>query len=298
MKKLFMMMALVATALFTTTACGDDDDDNGGGNEVNETVTFTPPYKNEAKVLNITQDNAEGIKRLHIMESGAYMIARETGANGVRATRSVDLTDFEYEFGTYTVANGIFTFSNGMKIAFESTGGKNYDITITWKNGTTIKTTGTLDTSSAVKTGVMTDNLCSRPWKILTLRAVGNYNGMKPVKEFTGPINLYDIKKWYEDNFGKLKDEFDAGTVIEGIYFDEQGLFSINYKNRNADVGVWRWTDMNSGKLAYSWNNAATAISLFTGDASVAFTKNPDNCKLTLKGNVNNVDLEFVFKLQ
>ena len=30
MKKLFLMMALVATALFTVTACGDDDDDNGG----------------------------------------------------------------------------------------------------------------------------------------------------------------------------------------------------------------------------------------------------------------------------
>ncbi len=54
---------------------------------------------------------------------------------------------------------------------------------------------------------------------------------------------------------------------------------------------------MNAGKLVYSWNKPATAISLFTGDASVSFSKSPDTCKLTLKGNVNGADLEFVFTM-
>ena len=299
MKKLFLMMALVATALFTVTACGDDDDDNGGsGSETGGTVTLKePPYKKEAKVVNIDGDVELGIKQIRVMESGAYAIAIDPTINA-RETRSVDLTSYFFEFGTYTISNGVFNFSNGMKIVFDTTDEKNYDITITWKGGTTIKTTGTLDTSNAVPTGVMTDNLCTGgPWKIQTLRAVGNYNGIKPVKEFTGPINLYDIKEWYEKNFGTLHDKFDAETVIKGIYFDMHGLFAINYTNRDPDVGVWRWTDMNAGKLVYSWNKPATAISLFTGDASVSFSKSPDTCKLTLKGNVNGADLEFVFTM-
>ena len=52
---------------------------------------------------------------------------------------------------------------------------------------------------------------------------------------------------------------------------------------------------MKSGKLVYSWNDKTQAISLFTGNASVEFSKNPDSCKLTLEGRVNNVDLKFVF---
>jgi hypothetical protein len=63
-------------------------------------------------------------------------------------------------------------------------------------------------------------------------------------------------------------------------------------------VGVWHWTNMNDGKLIYNWNNKLQAISLFTGNASVTFEKNPESCKLTLAGMVNNVDMQFVFYLK
>ena len=296
MIKKFLYLAMVALAATTFVACGDDDDDNNNNQNNGVVQLATPPYKNEAKVVNIT-DNEAGIKQLRIMGNGSYMIASIVEPIEARETRA-DLVDFTYDFGTYTYENGVFKFSNGMTVAFQSTGNKTFDITITWKGGTTIKTTGTLDTSKSVTPGVMTDNLCSHAWKVETLYAACKFNGKKVYKEFAGPTNLFDVKKWFEDNVGTLKDQFDAGTVIEGIYFDANGLFAINYMNRHDDVGVWRWSDMNAGKLVYSWNNAATAISLFTGDASVSFSKNPDTCLLTLKGNVNNADLEFIFTLK
>ena len=299
MKKIFLMMALAATALFTTTACGDDDDDNNnGGGSSNSTVVLTPPpFKTEARVVNL-QPNDEGIRQLRMMESGVYMIAIEDAANGTRATRSVDLVGCSFEFGKYTYSNGVFTFSNGMTISFAGQSGNNVEVTIKWKNGTTIKTTGTIDTSGAVVPGEMTDNLCSRAWTVENVRAIGKVEGIKVAKDFKGPIDLAKVKEWYESNFGKLKDEFEANTIIEGIYFDGHGLFTINYQNRHDDVGVWRWTDMNGGKLIYTWNNNLSAISLFSGEASVAFQKSPDTCKLTLKGNVSNYDVEFLFTLK
>lgn len=296
MIKKFLYFAMVAFVATTFVACGDDDDDNNNNQNNGVVQLATPPYKNEAKVVNIT-DNEAGIKQLRIMGNGSYMIASIVEPIEARETRA-DLVDFTYDFGTYTYENGVFKFSNGMTVAFQSTGNKTFDITITWKGGTTIKTTGTIDTSKSVTPGVMTDNLCSHAWKVETLYAACKFNGKKVYKEFAGPTNLFDVKKWFEDNVGTLKDQFEAGTVIEGIYFDANGLFAINYMNRHDDVGVWRWSDMNAGNLVYSWNNAATAISLFTGDASVSFSKNPDTCLLTLKGNVNNADLEFIFTLK
>jgi len=298
MKKIFLMMALAATALFATTACGDDDDDNNNGSgSSNSTVVLTPPpFKTEARVVNL-QPNDEGIRQLRMMESGVYMIAIEDAANGTRATRSVDLVGCSFEFGKYTYSNGVFTFSNGMTISFAGQSGNNVEVTIKWKNGTTIKTTGTIDTSGTVIPGVLTDNLCSHAWTVKNVRAIGKVEGIKVAKDFNGPIDLAKVKEWYEEKFGKLKDEFDANTIIEGIYFDTHGLFSINYRNRRDDVGVWNWTNINDGKLAYTWNDKLNAISLFSGDASVEFTKNPDTCKLTLKGNFNEYDLEFQFTL-
>ena len=297
MKKLLMMMAILATALFAFTACDkNDDDDNGGGNNNNDEKTVTlsaPPYKDVAKVLNITQSNSENITQLRMMESGAFMIARQSEAQSAPVTRAGS-GNMVYEFGKYTYNNGQYVFDNGMTLSFEQSG-QNYEITITWKNGTTIKTTGTLDTSSSVTAGVMTDNLCSRPWTVKRVIASAKFNGATLGKEFTGPVDLAVVKAWYEEKFGTLKDQFDANTIIEGIYFDSKGLFAINYKNRRDDVGVWRWSDMNAGKLIYNWNDKTQAISLFTGNASVEFTKNPDSCKLTLAGMVNNVDLQFTF---
>lgn len=300
MKKIFLMMALAATALFATTACGDDDDDNSngsGGSSSGVVVLTPPPYKTEARVVNL-QSNEKGIRQLRLMESGVYMIAIEDAGNGARATRSVDLTGCSFDFGKYTTSNGVFTFSNGMTISFAGQSGNDVEVTIKWKNGTTIKTRGTIDTSGAVVPGEMTDNLCSRAWTVENVRAIGKVEGIKVAKDFKGPIDLAKVKEWYESNFGKLKDEFEANTIIEGIYFDSHGLFSINYQNRRDDVGVWRWTDMNAGKLVYTWSDELNAISLFSGDASVEFSKNPDTCKLTLKGNFSDYDIEFLFTLK
>ena len=291
-----MMMALAATALFVVTACDKkDDDDNGdNGNQTNTTVTLTPPpYKEVAKILNITQANSEGIKQLRMMESGGFMIARQAGSANAPVTRAGD-GGLLYEFGKFTYSNGKYVFDNGMTISVEPSG-SNYDITITWKNGTTIKTTGTIDTSSSVTAGVNTDNLCSRPWKVQRVIVSAVFEGKTLGKEFKGPVDLAEVKAWYETNFGTLKDQFDANTIIEGIFFDSKGLFAINYKNRNDDVGVWRWTNMNNGELIYNWNDKLQAISLFTGNAAVEFTKNPESCKLILKGTVNGIAFEFTF---
>lgn len=297
MKKIFLMMALAATALFTTTACGDDDDDNSkSGGDNGGAVTLTaPPFKSEARVVNL-EDNSKGIRQLRMMESGIYMMAIENDA--ARATRSVDLSDCYFEFGKYTYSSGVYQFSNGMTISFAEQSGNDVEVTITWKNGTTIKTAGKIDTSGTVTPGAMTDNLLSHAWTVENVRAIGTVEGVKVAKDFPGPIDLAKVKEWYESNFGSLKDEFDANTIIEGIYFDGHGLFTINYQNRHDDVGVWRWTDMNGGKLIYTWNNNLSAISLFSGEASVAFQKSPDTCKLTLKGNVSNYDVEFLFTLK
>lgn len=302
MKKILMMMALVATVLISFTACDKSDDDssgNGGNNDNNTTVQLTaPPYKDVAKVFNFTQANAQHITQLRIMGSGAFMIARDADVDvqSARATRA-GAGDLLYEFGKFTYKDGKFVFDNGMTISYEKNGSA-YDITITWKDGTTITLTGNIDTSSTVAAGVITDNLCSRAWTIDRVIAKGVFNNTTLGKEFKGPINLGEVKEWYEKSFGKLKDQFDSNVIIEGIYFDAEGLFAINYKNRKDDVGVWRWTNMNDGKLIYNWNDKLNAISLFTGSASVTFEKNPDSCKLTLAGSVNGVDLEFVFYLK
>ena len=180
MKKIFLMMALAATALFATTACGDDDDDNSngsGGSSSCVVVLTPPPYKTEARVVNL-QSNEKGIRQLRLMESGVYMIAIEDAGNGARATRSVDLTGCSFDFGKYTTSNGVFTFSNGMTISFAGQSGNDVEVTIKWKNGTTIKTRGTIDTSGAVVPGEMTDNLCSRAWTVENVRAIGKVEGI------------------------------------------------------------------------------------------------------------------------
>lgn len=296
MKKVYLMMTLAATALLSFVACGGDDNDDlpDSGKGTNVELS-SPAYKDEATTINITGDNADGIKQLRMMESGAYMITRE-GANLTRSTRAGN-DELTYEFGKYTYSSGKYTFDNGMTISYEPSG-KNYDVSITWKSGTTIKTTGTLDPGSSVPTGVQTDNLCSRPWTIERVMATAVAGTTKLGKEFKVPINLYDVKAWYEENFGTLKDQFDANTIILGIYFDSKGLFAINYQNRKADVGVWRWQQMDLGNLTYAWNDKAHAISLFTGSASVSFEKAPERCKLILKGNVDGTDMEFVFTLR
>ena len=296
MKKILMMMAVVVTGLFVVTACDKKDDDDNGGKESGGVVTLTaPPYKEEAKVLNI-KDNSEGIKQLRMMESGGFMITRQAGTAGTRGSRA-DSGFGPYEFGKYTYSGGKYVFDNGMTISVEQSG-QNADVTITWQNGTTIKTTGSIDTSGSVTSGVFTDNLCSRPWKVERVIASAVFEGKTLGKEFKGPVNLAEVKAWYENNFGKLKDQFDANTIVEGIYFDSKGLFAINYQNRNDDVGSWRWSNMNSGELVYNWYDKQNAISLFTGNASVEFTKSPESCKLILKGAVNGIDFEFAFYMK
>ena len=296
MKKILMMMAVVATGWFVVTACDKKDDDDNGGEESGGVVTLTaPPYKEEAKVLNI-KDNSEGIKQLRMMESGGFMITRQAGTAGTRGSRA-DSGFGPYEFGKYTYSGGKYVFDNGMTISVELSG-QNVDVTITWQNGTTIKTTGSIDTSGSVTSGVFTDNLCSRPWKVERVIASAVFEGKTLGKEFKGPVNLAEVKAWYENNFGKLKDQFDANTIVEGIYFDSKGLFAINYQNRNDDVGSWRWSNMNSGELVYNWYDKQNAISLFTGNASVEFTKSPESCKLILKGVVNGIDFEFAFYMK
>ena len=291
-----MMMAVVATGLFVVTACDKKDDDDNGGKESGGVVTLTaPPYKEEAKVLNI-KDNSEEIKQLRMMESGGFMITRQAGTAGTRGSRA-DSGFGPYEFGKYTYSGGKYVFDNGMTISVEQSG-QNVDVTITWQNGTTIKTTGSIDTSGSVTSGVFTDNLCSRPWKVERVIASAVFEGKTLGKEFKGPVNLAEVKAWYENNFGKLKDQFDANTIVEGIYFDSKGLFAINYQNRNDDVGSWRWSNMNSGELVYNWYDKQNAISLFTGNASVEFTKSPESCKLILKGAVNGIDFEFAFYMK
>ena len=296
MKKILMMMAVVATGLFVVTACDKKDDDDNGGKESGGVVTLTaPPYKEEAKVLNI-KDNSEGIKQLRMMESGGFMITRQAGTAGTRGSRA-DSGFGPYEFGKYTYSGGKYVFDNGMTISVEQSG-QNADVTITWQNGTTIKTTGSIDTSGSVTSGVFTDNLCSRPWKVERVIASAVFEGKTLGKEFKGPVNLAEVKAWYENNFGKLKDQFDANTIVEGIYFDSKGLFAINYQNRNDDVGSWRWSNMNSGELVYNWYDKQNAISLFTGNASVEITKSTERCKLILKGAVNGIDFEFAFYMK
>ena len=299
MKKLFLMMALAATALFTVTACGDDDDDNGGSSNNSGTVTLTPPpYKNEAKVLDL-QDNTLRIKQLRIMENGTYMITAEKDYNS-RETRAVDLTSMYVEYGKFSVvSSGVFKFSNGMTITIKQTSGNNYDVTIEWQGGTTIQTTGVLNTSNTVASGVMTDNLCSRSWKIEKLIIGGSINGTSVGKEFnSSSIKLADVKQWYLDKGGKLQDEFDATAIITGILFDSQGLFTIMYDdNHKPDVGTWHWSDMNAGKLAYSWNSSVQSISIFTGEATVSFEKSPEKCILTFGGKISGNDLKFIFHL-
>ena len=122
MKKIWMMMALVATALFVVTACDKKDDDDNGGKADSGIVTLTaPPYKDEARVLNITQDNSEGIKQLRLMESGGYMITRQAGSANARIRRAGS-DDGIYEFGKYTYSGGKYVFDNGMTISVEQSG--------------------------------------------------------------------------------------------------------------------------------------------------------------------------------
>ena len=295
LKKYIVMTTIAAVSLFAAMACGDDDkEDTPGGDSGTEVTLKAPPYKDVAAVLNITKSNAYGIKQLRMMESGAYMITYESGS-GARVTRAGG--DPTYEFGQYTYSNSVFSFDNGMTISYTPSG-QGCTVTIKWKNGTTIETTGTIDTSDAVTGGVMTDNLCSRPWTVEKLQVMAPVNEVKVGKVFTAPIDLHEIKVWYEDNYGKLKDQFNDNTIILGIYFDSKGLFSINYQNRDSDVGLWRWYEINKGDFVYSWNDKQKAISLFSGSASVSFQKSPEKCILTLKGLVNGTPLEFEFTMR
>ena len=291
MKKLFLM-ALAAITLTIFSSCDKSDDDNGGGSE-----HPAAPYKGEGKTLKIAS-NTSGINQIRLMESGTFMIACKGGyasKKGYSRANTRGENDIYYEFGKYNYSNGQYKFDNGMVVSFEVSG-NDANVTVTWANGTTISTSGTINTSTTVTSGVMTDNLCSRGWTVDRVIIKSTFEGVTLGKEFTAPIDLAKVKAWYEEHFGKLKDQFDANTIINGIYFDNQGLFAINYQNRNADVGDWRWQSMDAGNLVYSWLDKARAISLFTGAASVEIENRALN--LTLKGNVDGKDMEFKFFLR
>jgi hypothetical protein len=296
MKKLFLM-ALAAITLVTFSSCSKSDDDNGGGGGGSSPELPAAPYKGEGKKL-IISANTSGINQIRLMESGAFMIACKGGYASKKIFSRADTRgedDIYYEFGKYNYSNGQYTFDNGMVVSYEASG-SDANVTVTWANGTTISTTGTIDTSTTVTSGVITDNLCSRAWTVNRVIAKATFEGVTLGKEFSAPIDLAKVKAWYEENFGTLRDQFDANTIINGIYFDNQGLFAINYQNRNPDVGDWRWQSMDIGSLVYSWLDRARAISLFTGAASVEFDNNTLN--LTLKGNVDGKDMEFKFYLR
>ncbi len=106
-------------------------------------------------------------------------------------------------------------------------------------------------------------------------------------KLFRNPIMVLDSEFRFVTRAGYGDDQ-------QYVAFDENGPDKLSLSALNQFLSA---TDMNAGKLVYSWNKPATAISLFTGDASVSFSKSPDTCKLTLKGNVNGADLEFVFTM-
>lgn len=292
MKKIFLM-AIAAITLTAFSSCDKSDDDNGGGGS----SLPAAPYKGEGKTLKISSNNS-GINQIRLMESGTFMIACKGGYASKMVLSRADTrgeNDIFYEFGKYNYSNGQYKFDNGMVVSYEASG-NNVSVTVTWANGTTISTSGTINTSTTVSSGTMTDNLCSRGWTVDRVIIKSTFDGVVLGKEFTAPIDLAKVKAWYEENYGKLKDQFDANTIINGIYFDNQGLFAINYKNRNADVGDWRWQSMDAGSLVYSWLDKARAISLFTGAASVEFENSALN--LTLKGNVDGKDMEFKFFLR
>ena len=303
MKKIFQMMAFAAIALFTVTACGDDDDNNSGsssGTGANAPVLAQAPYKDQAVAIDITSAKTTDsrysrLKKLYMTESGGYMMAFEEAANSRTITRANPI--LEYLFGKYTYANGVYTFDNGLKVSL-TVNGNSYTIKITQSNGSVIELTGTKASLITIPTGTMTDNLCSRLWSITNLRMrIIDKDGARGARDFKGPVDLAEVKEWAESNNKHIKDDIKANTIVKGIIFASFGLFAINYENRTPDVGTWNWSDMNAGILRYSWSDPSMGLSVLNGNATVSFSNNPATCKLTLKGKIENDEIELVFTL-
>jgi hypothetical protein len=303
MKKFFMMMAMAAIALFTVTACGDDDDDKGG-NESSEAVPVLTkaPYAEQAVALNINSfktpksSKYAALKRLNFLESGTYMLELDVESTSARVTRAGGSS--LYEFGKFTYSGGTYKLDNGLEITLTKSG-SSYEIVIKLKDGTTIECTGSIIPASGVTAGIMTDNLCSRPWTIETVRVrIIDKDGAVFSRDFSAPFDLDAVKKWAESNGKGINDKIETNTVVTGINFGSDGFFAITYTNRSSDVGSWRWRNIADGILGYNWDDTSMGLSVLTGEATVAFTKSPERCKLTLKGKIDNNEMEFVFTLK
>ena len=303
MKKIFQMMAFAAIALFTVTACGDDDDNSSSsssGTGADAPVLAPAPYKDQAVDIDITSANTTDsqysrLKKLTLTESGAYMMGFEEVAKSRNFTRAN--STLEYLFGKYTYSNGVYSFDNGLKISFTANG-NSYVIKATLPNGVVIELTGTKATSNSIPTGTMTSNLCSRAWTISALRVrIIDKGGAVGALNIEGSVDLAKVKSWAESNNKHISDDIKTNTIVKGIIFSSFGLFAINYENRKSDVGTWNWSDMNAGVLGYRWNDPSAGLSVLTGNATVTFSNNPATCKLTLKGKIDNDEMEFVFTL-
>ena len=144
----------------------------------------------------------------------------------------------------------------------------------------------------------MTSNLCSRAWTISALRVrIIDKGGAVGALNIEGSVDLAKVKSWAESNNKHISDDIKTNTIVKGIIFSSFGLFAINYENRKSDVGTWNWSDMNAGILGYRWNDPSAGLSVLTGNATVTFSNNPATCKLTLKGKIDNDEMEFVFTL-
>ena len=264
------------------------------------TILAKAPYKDQAVAIDITSTKTTNsqynrLKKLYMTESGAYLMAFEEATNSRTITRTN--SSLEYLFGKYTYANSVYTFDSGLKISLTADG-NNYAIRITLTDGRIIELTGTKATFNFVPTGTTTDNLCSRPWSITSLRIrIKGKDGAVGTCDFKDPVDLAEVKAWAESNNKHIKDDIKVNTIVKGIIFAANGLFAIIYENHKSDVGTWNWSNMSAGVLGYRWNDPFMGLSVLTGKATVSFSNNPATCTLTLMGKVDDDDMEFVYTL-
>ena len=254
MKKHLLLLAALCGAMINTS-CSSDDNPIVIPDEITEFVS--PKYADLAALFEIGLNKivADGasLTAINFTESGKVILEITKGAEVLYVTYNASVTDdgtliITDEGGNEVgrVANAISRSTKDVSIAVDMTvsiGGKTYhfqkkDPVAVKKIMQSLAGAGTTQTSNIART-----------WKVASMNLV--IEGGVEVSMIEKSGNLKPFADAAKENGAKFtQSEYEAlCKEINSVTLDKNGLFSIEYTDKDTDVCTWKWTDSNQKEL-------------------------------------------------
>lgn len=292
-KHLILLSALLLMMPLALASCSSDDDNNSAALQP---VTLTSPeHKDDAVKMNFTEETIvenKIIKSIELTESGKFLVTYSLAGAKTRSSETP-----LYLMGEYVKNGASITLSGFGTIEVNGEQGPSAAVTI--KVGDSeVNVPATLTKNQAEQP--MDIYLC-RTWTVEKTRLL---IGAASVQQDFNGCNIYEVVEFVKSKGMAISDKFSSQKVVRGVTFTSANTFLVNYADNSYDVGTWSWNggvptaELQAGDITYSWNGEDMGNSLMKSNsqASVAFTA--AECRLTLKAQLQDKDVEVVWYMR